>query len=198
MVADNVPNATISLNLRDLPLDEALRMILQDFDVLYLYEGLKNAPAALTTVWIYPKGTTRHALPLSLDTLPMNQETQARVASLPLDERIETSEEMREREREYEAETILKALGDRDDQMRYHTLYQAVQTGIVLPIETLRDLTYSDPSPEIRIMALSMIINHINIDKKTALDIVTFATRDPSEAVESLAKQSLEYLEHPD
>lgn len=67
MNTESVSGQTVSMQLREMPLDQGLRQILKDHDTFFFYgaeekgsgEG-KEPQVTLKTVWIYPKGQGQH------------------------------------------------------------------------------------------------------------------------------------------
>jgi hypothetical protein len=108
------------------------------------------------------------------------------------------SEDILKRDGEEVSVTISKALKEPNDHIRYESLYNALQAGITLPSERLIDMIQHDPSSEIRLTALGIIVNNTNIERQKIYTIVALAVEDPDESVKTFAKQSLESILNPD
>src|SRR4029453_11948891 len=54
---DDVADDRISLNLDNVPFEEAVRRLLRRYDAFLYYAATDSPPASLRVVWIYPKGS---------------------------------------------------------------------------------------------------------------------------------------------
>jgi type II secretory pathway component GspD/PulD (secretin) len=57
VTSDDVADDRISLNLDNVPFEEAVRRLLRRYDAFLYCGGTDSAPASLRVVWIYPKGS---------------------------------------------------------------------------------------------------------------------------------------------
>lgn len=183
--------STLTLDLDNVALEEALQQMLTAFDVFFLYRGTSGAASALQAVWIYPQGQGGHIF-------PGDDEDSAFVEALS-----QTDPEIRARG----YETILarpdwlspaimrNGLQDDDPQVRFRLLSQAVVANVTLPADMVERLALTDQEAEVRLAALAAVNFHPDIDRQQAERIAMQASTDPDAAVQSKALELMAHIE---
>ena len=186
-----IGESLVSIEIRDVPLDQALRTLLKDFDVFFYYHAPANgAASALEAVWIYPKDRGEGLEPVPPEKWASTIELKGRLTSKDPTVRADAIEALVARDRNGAAGAVLKALRDSDEQVRTQALYAANSNGINLPAETLLTLARSDSSATVRVLALSGLEGH-----PEASTAARDALQDPSPFVRSKATEMLSALE---
>jgi hypothetical protein len=198
VAADGIRDDSISAELLDTPLDEALRRLLSRYDTFFYYGVVGNTPSKLRAVWIYAKGTAAALRPVPPETWAGTGELEASV----------TDANPRVRERAYEAlmngasdrgrELVLDAirgLSEQDEGVRQRLLSNAMSKGMDLPPDLLTDLVRGDGSEDMRLMALDVLAT--TAPPTTAKAAAEAALNDPSGAVRERAADILGQLRHP-
>ena len=195
--AAGVGDERVSLQLRDVPLDEALRQILTDLDAFFFYGVERDEPASLSVVWVYPKGQGRGFAPVSPEEWASTQEMRKQATADPDPAaRAQAVEILVERKGGQSLDVVVEALRDRDDQVRTQALYAALSAGIEVPPHALAQMALSDPSPNVRFLALEGLAADPNVG--TAINVGTIATQalsDPSPHVQIKAREILDRLD---
>lgn len=191
-VADQaIGKSLVSIEIRDVPLDQALRALLKDFDAFFYYHAPANgAASALEAVWIYPKDRGQGLEPVPPEKWASTTELKGRLTSKDPTVRAQAIEALAARDRNGAADAVLKALHDSDEEVRTRALYAANSQGINLPSETLLTLARSDSSATVRFLALSGLEGH-----PEASTAARDALQDPSPFVRSKAGEMLSALE---
>ena len=186
-----IGKSLVSIEIRDVPLDQALRALLKDFDVFFYYHAPANGgTAALEAVWIYPKDHGQGLEPVSPEKWASTAELKGRLTSKDPAVRAHAIEALVARDRNGAAAAVLKALHDSDEQVRTQALYAANSQGTSLPLETLLTLARTDPSATVRFLALSGLEGH-----PEASSAARDALQDPSPFVRNKATEMLSALE---
>ena len=137
MVAPGVGSEHVSADFRSYRLDEALRQILKDYDVLFSYgsDGNTQGNPALRTVWVYAPnrgpGIARFAMAAWNKSDRAYQQSLASAANP--DERARAVDELIRRGGREAVDVVMEALKDPSDKVRYQALYRA---GIVGALPT--------------------------------------------------------------
>jgi hypothetical protein len=181
----------ISLNLQDLPLEEALRQILSNHDTFFLWVASEQPgkPASLKGVWIYPKGKGRILQPLPPEEWASSNELREKLGDPDPRARAAALEGLIERIGQRAQEEVLQALRDSDAHVRSRALFCAEDHGLHLPSSILKDLEISDSSPEVRFLALQGLQSDPNIE-----DLAHQALSDPDPHVRAGAQELLNSL----
>jgi hypothetical protein len=161
VLADGIAESQISLQVTNVPLEEAVRKLLAHYDAFYFYSASKGAPAALRSAWVYPQGTASVLQPASpeawatskdLEQLLSDTDPQAREAAY---ETLLSRPSPRSQARIVEA---LKGATEKDEAIRQRILADALSKGFPVPAEVLADLARADPSAAIRWMGSRWIV----------------------------------------
>lgn len=190
MVADGVGEERLSADFNKLPVEEALRDLLQEYDVFFFYSG-QGAPAGtLRAVWVYPQGQGQGLEPVPPEKWASTKEVEERLADSDPEVRARSIETLIERKGDQALEAVLKALEDEEAQVRVQALYQALAGGLELPESTLANLLLSDDSSDVRFLALEALATGPEA-RWTAERALT----DPSPQVQQKAREILRGLE---
>ncbi len=187
----HTPAAVVTIDLDNVPVDQALKQLLGAFDLVLLYRGNLAPSRSLTAVWIYPPGQGDSALP-------------GDAAARGLRDRIRLGEPAA-RAQAYEEfllhpdrlpSTVLEdGLRDKDAQVRQRVLAQALVTQVVVPAETLKRLALTDPDPQVRQTALTVLNSQPDLGRQQVEQIAQAASTDPDPAVYSTAMELLANLD---
>lgn len=193
---EGIGDESISAQARDLPVDQVLRQILASYDAFFFYGVVKEAPATLRVVWVYPKGRGQRYVPEPPDTWASTKELvdDARTNADPL-VRARAVSTLVDRKGQQALDVVLGALQDRDDDVRTDALYAALKGNVSIPKETLARMALSDPSPSVRFLALDNLAG--DPDARVAVDLAAVATQaldDSSHHVREKAREILQRL----
>lgn len=179
----------ISASFADLPLEEGLRRLLQNFDVFTFVGVGRTPPATLQAVWVYPRGRGRGVAPVPPQAWASTAELQQRLeSSTDPGERATLLEEIIDRKGAGAIDAIRWALGDVDAQVRSRAVYAATSSGVELPGELLLQ-AMNDASRDVRFLALQALARG-----PQALAAATRARSDPDQLVRQEAEQILKRL----
>lgn len=205
--AETVTAVALSVQIKDIPIDQGLREILKNQDVFFLYEaeergeeGSEEVKAgSLRAIWVYPKGQGRRIAPIPSEQggRPGQVAEEGPDAGGVLD-RAQAIELLIKRKGEQALDDLLRTLQDRDSSLRERALNAALDYGIPLPTSLLDDLVQYDPSPAVRLLALRAIMNGAEealIEDPHTKTVAELAMSDPSPEVKGLAKQILDRLD---
>ena len=183
--------APVSLNLQNLPLEEALRQILSNHDTFFLWAaaGQPGKPSSLKAVWIYPKGKGQILQPLPPEEWASTKELREKLGDRDPDARVAAVKSLIERRGQGAEEEVLQALRDSDAKVRSRALFYAQDRGLHLPSSVLENLEASDSSPEVRFLALQALDGDPNLE-----DIAQHALSDPDPHVQEGARELLNNL----
>ena len=185
ILAEDLREHLVSLQLRDVPLDEGLRELLKEHDVFLFYGAEEKPPSSLKAVWVYPRGTGRGLEPTPPEQWASTREIERRVADRDPTVRSRAVEALIERKRERAREVVLKALKDEDDQVRTQALYGAVNSDLELPSAVLVE-ALNDTSADVRFLALEALAQ-----SPQAGEMASRALHDPSPHVREKAQEIL-------
>lgn len=154
-LADGLGNEQLSVEFRHYRLDEAIRQMLKDYDVLFLYDPVQDGQGtALQAVWIYPAGHAQAPRPLpEISWTTVKEVTPTQACSNP-DLHAEAVTGPKESDPVAE---LLKALQDRNDDVREQALSRALTAKAQIPQETLVNLALADASAKVRLLALKAL-----------------------------------------
>lgn len=112
--------------------------------------------------------------------------------------RMRALEAVIERKGNQSRETVLYALNDANEQVRYSALSGALNIGLALPGGTLANLMQYDLSPFVRSLALKAMSEKPGADKLHVRSMAQAALTDPHRDVRAQARDVLVTLEQPD
>ena len=129
IVGDGVGIEQVSAEFHGFRLDEALRQILRDYDVLYSYGSGNDSQGnpVLRTVWVYAPnhGPGMGRFTMAAWNTSARQYEQTLTAADP-DERARAVDELIRRDGRDAVSVVMEALKDPSDKVRYQALYRAV------------------------------------------------------------------------
>lgn len=193
--AQLIADRELSMQLVRVPLDRALRTILEFEDSFMAFENQTQANAGLKAVWVLPSGTGGTWPPRTIactrEISVLAQQLTAEQAS----QRAEALDALIDLQGPDAAQTVVQSLRDHDDDVRYRALLKAHAVGLALPPETLATLVQQDRSELVRMMAIESIANHPAIDEQNKVAFAQSAIRDVSPAVQTRAGEILSHLE---
>lgn len=190
--AAGVGGERISLQIKNLPLDDALRHILVEHDTFFFYGVEKDGPASLRVVWVYPRGKGRGIVPVPPESWASTAELERRLGDPDPAVRAQSLAGLIERRRDQAVEEVLRGLGDWNEQVRTQALYGALNAGVTIPPETLGQMALGDPSANVRFLALEALGGDPN-----AGAIAQQALNDPNPQVQQKAREIIRRLEAP-
>jgi hypothetical protein len=189
ILAEGLAGNLISADLDGVAVEEGLRALLAGYDSFFFYDSSKRVPAALKTVWIYPKGAAAGIRPVGPADWAVVKELETSLADTDPRVRESVYDALLERPDRHSRSLVLEALTgarEQDVPLRERLLSKAIQKGVPIPSQTLVDLALRDPSEQIRWIALDALSEHA-----TARQVAEAASTDPSEAVRGRAKEIL-------
>lgn len=183
LVPDNrAKDRLISLRFQDLPIDEGLRLLLKDQDAFFFYGVGREGPASLRTVWVYARGAGKALEPLSPQSSGNTQDVEAMLGGF--DPPVE------QKENQIKTAVMQALTEEKDDEMRTRILYKTLNQGIELSEDFLSSLVRSDPSPNVRLLALDGLSRIPDMVQ----GIAEQALNDSDQSVRSRAQEILEEL----
>jgi HEAT repeat protein len=190
---DGVGAQRVSIDFKDLPLDEGLRQIVKDHDAFLFYGVEQKPPASLKAVWVYQKGRGRDLAPVPPEQWASTQEIERKLADPDPAERSRSVTALIDREGERAFDVVVRALKDPDDQVRTQALYGALTSGVEVPAGLLMDMALRDASAEVRFLALQGLAEHPDVRP-----IAESALNDPNPNVRIKAQEILYQLDNPE
>jgi hypothetical protein len=208
VMGNGMLNPLITKEFHDLPLEQGLRRLFEDYDTFYFYSRIEGMPARLTTVWVYPSGQGQKLIPIPL---PPDQGQKLASISLPRDSQSDECAQdvndpdafkralaiktLAERYGNAAAEVVKTSLADFDERVRIEALQAALNKSVDVPIEVLKEMVQYDPSALIRSIALAGLVNEAEsglIAPSVGWEILDIAQRDSDPDVSKLAARITE------
>jgi hypothetical protein len=160
IVSEALGNEAVSVEFQHYRLDEALRQMLKDNDVVFSYSvGTDNkGPASLKTVWVYP---ANHGPGMSRSSLSAwkagTKQLERTLAESDPEARARVVDSLIKREGRQSLSVVLDALRDPSGDVREQALSRALSMGVALPESILADLALNDESSKVRLLALQAL-----------------------------------------
>lgn len=186
-----VNESNISIELRNVAIDEAMRRLLANYDVFFFHTRATGGPV-MKAVWVYPRGT-------AADIRPVPPHMWASAAEL---ETAASDPDAAIRERTYEAlmsrpdprslrllTDAIRGIGEKDEAVRQRILSAAISRGVDLGPQLLADLVRAEPSDQIRWLALDALSG-----QEGARPIAESALNDSEQRIRERAKEILEEM----
>jgi hypothetical protein len=183
----------VTMDLQDVPLDEALRQMLRNQDAFFFYgSSTKQDPSVLQVVWVYAKGKGQGLQPVPPENWASTKDLEAGIANDDPEVRLNAITAFIDRVDSAVAMPVaLHAMtSDPDAEVRAMTLYAARSKGLKLPPEVLSGLLVADSSESVRFLALEGLARDPN-----ARFYAETALRDPSPHLRHKAQEILNQLE---
>ena len=182
----HVESALISLRAQEVPLDQGLLRILKGYDSFFLYAPDEKGAAVLKAVWVYPKGRGQGLAPLPPELWASTKDIEKRLDDTNADTRAKAIETLVSRKGTEALDAVVTALKDDHGHVRTQALYGAMAAGLPVPVETLSTLALTDPSADVRFLALEALASDPG-----AKALAEQALNDPSPHVQYKAKEIL-------
>ena len=192
VVADALARERVTVQLSDVPLDDALKQLLAGYDAFYMYTAEETLPGRIAAIWVYRRGEGRDLMPVPPESWASTEEIEKRLDDPDPEVRIRALETLLERDGDGSLPAVLKSLADGEDPVRLATLGAAVDAGVEIPTARLTDLALGDPVAEIRFIALQELES-----RPEAASVAAVAQNDPSDLVSNQAKQILQRKKSP-
>jgi hypothetical protein len=180
----------VSADIKGLPLDRALRVLLKDYDTFFFYGSATTAPADLRGVWVYRKGTAALLQPVPPEAWASSRELKDALAQADAGAREQIYESLLSRPDPESQAVIIQALRgatEADAELRERLLSSAISHGVAFPPGLLSEMAISDRSEAIRLMALDALALDPDVTQ-----VAQSALGDPSDAVRDRAAQILQ------
>src|SRR5688572_7565816 len=189
-VAPEIDQDPVSVDLRGMPIDRAVRELLKNYDAFFFYGGPTAAATELRGIWVYPKGTASMLRPVPPEAWAPSDDLTALLPKSDAATREQIYESLMSRPDPESRETVLQALRgatEADAELRERILSSAISRGLPFPPQLLRDIALADRSETMRLIALDALAF-----EDDASQVAQGALADPSEAVRDRAAEILE------
>jgi HEAT repeat protein len=190
LLSDALEDARVSAIVRDLPLEQALKRLLAEYDTFYLVGSRDNKPQSIRAIWIYPKGEGDGLEPVPPSVWSSTNELKGQVDDPDAGVRSEVIETLIERLGDKGLPIVMKGLADSDEIVRLATLAAAADHDIDIPSADLHSLVLTDQSACVRIAALRALEG-----RPEARAIASSLKDDADEAVRNEARYMLGELQ---
>jgi hypothetical protein len=189
VVSDALAQESVDIKLDEATLEEAFGQILAPYDAFYLYTASGKSDGAIRTIWVYPRGEGRSLQPVSPAQGASTKELEQALKDPDQNVRYEAYEAVIGRQGALALPTFHKALADVSDVVRFSALHAAIEAGLEIPISDLSALVSSDPSRDVRLLALEELGS-----RPEAEALVASLQDDPDSEVGAQAKETLQRL----
>jgi hypothetical protein len=152
-VAPELESDTVSIEVRDVPLHEGVRQIVDTYDAFFYYKGA-SSPPVLERLWVFPRGQGEGLAPLDAAVWASDADVERRLTDADPQTRLLALKALIERRGDAAMSAVLGALAEPDEVARAQVLDLAFGNGLQIPSDRLTALVLSDPSPLIRLQAL--------------------------------------------
>jgi HEAT repeat protein len=157
ILSDAFEDARLSVTVRDLPLEDAMKRLLADYDTFYLFGPRDKKAASIKAIWIYPKGEGETLQPLPPTVWASTNDLKAQMDDPDVAVRTQAIETLIERLGNKALPIVLRGLADGDEIVRLATLSAAADSGVEIPAADLHSRILTDPSAHVRIAALRAV-----------------------------------------
>jgi hypothetical protein len=183
---EEIGDDSVSVEVTGMLLDEALRAVLSGYDTFFYYQA-----QSLRSVWVYPKGTAATLRPVPPQVWAGARELEASLADSDSKVREQAYQALLVRPDNRSRDHIVQALRGREKEepVRQRILSDAISKGIEVPPDVLAELARSDPSEQIRWMALDALS-----ESTSARQVAEALLTDPSESVRQRASEIITEL----
>ena len=183
----------LSAELTNVPVDEAIRTLLKNYDTFLYYSPSQQSPASLAAVWVYPRGAASSLRPVPVETWASTRDLEAAMADRDPAVRERAYEALMARPDRVSQNRVLLAIRgatEADSELRERLLSTALSRSVEIPREVLSDLVRVDGTEAIRLIALDALTGD-----PAARETAVAALTDPSEAVRDRAREFLTELD---
>jgi HEAT repeats len=189
VVADALAEESVAIKLREVTLEQAFGQILAPYDAFYLYSASGKSDGAISTIWVYPRGEGRSLQPVAPAQGASTKELDRALEDPDPNLRYQAYEAIIGRQGARALPTLHKALADDSEVVRFAALHAAIDAGLEIPTSELSALVSSDPSRDVRLLALEGVGS-----RPEAEALVAGLQDDPDREVGAQAKETLERL----
>jgi hypothetical protein len=189
VLSEGLEEIQVSAEINGVVIEDALRNLLAGYDTFFFYDGSKNVPAVLRTVWVYPKGSASALKPVRPEQWASGAELESALRDSNTEARALAYEALMSRPDQRSQSLVIDAIRgnrERDPALRERLLATAISKGFALPENVLADLARADSSDQIRWIALDALSQY-----PSGKQIAEAALTDPSETVRVRAKEIL-------
>jgi type II secretory pathway component GspD/PulD (secretin) len=194
----DVPNPNIDILFSNLPIQQGLQRLFENYDTFFFYSNSNGTLAKLATIWVYPQGKGEILSPIPAVAIPSNPQL-ALNTNDPEPYQRASAVTLAIEHNGQDAEDVLQtALDDPEEIVRINALQAAIVSAIAMPMDRLNDLALHDPSTAVRSMAISSLFKEFEEGRIAPSDvarIVNLAQSDPEPMVSELAKQIIASLD---
>ena len=193
-----MPNPNIDMKFSNLPVQQGLQRLFENYDTFFFYSTDKETVAKLTTVWVYPQGQGQRLAPVPSPIAARANELIQDTTDTDAARRASAIANLVEQQGSAATEAVQNALIDPDERVRIEALHAALLAQIDLPLDTLKDLAVRDTSAKIRSIALAGLVNRSEqgaIELSDILEVLKLAQKDTDPEVSELAVQLIKSLE---
>jgi hypothetical protein len=179
-----------SIELINVPLDEAVRRIASGNDAFFYYAAEGSGPPVLKAVWLYPKGRARKLEPGPPEAWVSAKELAVRLSDPDPDTRSRAYEAALDR-RTGAADLVNRLLREeKDPDVRTRVLSVVLARDSRLPADLRMWLASSDPSEQVRMLSLESLAGDPGLRRAAET-----ALTDLSQEVRLRAKEILQDLD---
>lgn len=202
-----IAGETVTMTLEAVPVEEALRRLLRGKDFVLVY-----SPGRLAEARVYGHGRSdeRASAPPPAASVPSgragdpeNRDTVARLRAQAL-----SSPDLAVRAQALEGlaanadlravrDTVLEVLARESNAGLLQRALDIVGADRTIPLEPIVKLAVSNPAPEVRIKALTQLVEQMSRDPRARQTLETSAADDPAPAVRDAAKTLLQRAAAP-
>jgi hypothetical protein len=192
IVVDEVlEDARVSLQLRGVALEEAMKQLLQPYDTFVLHSAPETSGASsIRAIWIYSRGDGLDLEPLPPKVWASTRELEEQLEDPDPGQRADAYEALIERLGDRGLAAVTRGLSDLDDSVRLMALSMARSEGVQIPSSELLAIVQSDASSAVRRMALQEAEG-----RPEAIAIANSVKDDPDDDVRREAMAMLATLE---
>lgn len=190
-LSEEIGDDTVTVELKDVPLDHALRTVVARYDSFFYYQAHDAGPPRLRSVWVYPMGAAKAIRPVPPRLWAGARELEANLSDPDPEVREQAYGALMEHPQGRSRGLLAEALRGRetDEALRQRVLSTAISKGTALEPGVLADLARSDRSDQIRWMALDALSQH-----ESAREVAEVLRTDPSDPVRQKAAEILGQL----
>ncbi len=193
-IDSGVEDRTVTASFDAWPLDQALLELARGLDVYLLYGDSPRRP--VKGAWLFAGGQGYRAEPSAPESRAGLLELERQLADPDPQARIAALRSYTEVLPEEAARVALEQLWDRNDAVRVAALDTALKQGMPVDLEQLEELAGADPSPLVRFLALSGLLQKATHTELEGLRyLATSSLDDPDEGVSWAAGQILDAID---
>jgi hypothetical protein len=187
--ADEGTGERVSVDFRDVAVEEALRRLLAGRDAFFFYGVEPGQLAVLRVVWVYSPGRGRGLSPVPPEAWGSTKELEEQVGASDPETRADAIAALVDRMKGRSLDAVLQAMRDTDERVLTRALYAALDGELELPTTALLE-ALNDDSANVRFLALGALADHPDLRA-----IARRALSDPNAHVKARAQEMLGQLD---